>query len=140
MKTKKIIKSLLILPVCVLVILGISGCESQRNYRYSRQARQLMSGDEVSRRHYQQLLFTAAEEGYQDTIDLIIRIGGDLNVRDLNGRTALMVAVENNRGNIVRTLLRQNVEADIADNSGRTALDYSRSFHISNMIREHLKK
>ena len=129
----------MLLPAAGALILIISsGCESQRNYRYSRQAYHLMTGDDTARRHNQMLLFTAAEEGYQDTIDLMIRIGSDLNTRDSDGRTALMVAVENNRSSIVRSLLEHGVDAAITDNSGKTALDYSKSFHISNMIREHL--
>ncbi len=57
------------------------------------------------------------------TVDHILGRGARLNEVDDRGRTALMIAAELGRAEIVRLLLRNGARRDLKDKDGKTALD-----------------
>jgi ankyrin repeat protein len=63
----------------------------------------------------------AAAGDVAQTVALIDK-GTDVNVRDGQGRTALMIAVARGKLDVVRLLLQRGADPNLADNGGRTAL------------------
>lgn len=54
-----------------------------------------------------------------------IKIGANVNARDENGKTGLMIACEKGNFEIVNLLINEYAKLDLRDNKGRTALHYA---------------
>lgn len=67
-------------------------------------------------------LICAAESGSSDVMQLLIRGGANVNVKNTVGQTALHVAVEKKAPENVRLLLRSGADANIQNNDGQTGL------------------
>lgn len=68
-------------------------------------------------------LATAAAEGHTDMVRLLVQQGkANINLPDLNGRTPIMYAIEQNKPESVRTLLQLKADPNAADHTGATAL------------------
>ena len=82
----------------------------------------------------QNQLFTAAING--DLIELQSQInnGIDVNLKDSNGKTALMHAVYKENLAVVKLLLENNADPNIKDRDGDTALDYAKIFNYTNIV------
>ena len=59
------------------------------------------------------------------------KYGVDLNMRFENGKTALMLALENNNTNAISKLLLARVDLSLKDDNGRTVWDYINKNHMS---------
>ena len=57
-----------------------------------------------------------------DTILSLLKMGCDVNVRDEDGRTPLMIACENKNATIIKELIRIGAKEEIEDKKGMTAL------------------
>ena len=68
-------------------------------------------------------LLKAAQMGDVETIKKLARVGGSLNTADKNGRTLLMVAVDQNRMDVFEYLLSQKANVNAATVHGWTAID-----------------
>ncbi len=66
--------------------------------------------------------FEAALSGYKDGLVLLLDKGTDVNIKDEEGRTALMYASFNGHTGIMQELLNRNASVDLRDVNGRTAL------------------
>lgn len=64
----------------------------------------------------------AAIKGNNNAIKKFIKEGVNKNMKDSNGRTALMQAVRNNFLVLVNTLVDNDVNVNLQDNDGRTAI------------------
>ena len=51
-----------------------------------------------------------------------IEAGADVNAKDKNGKTALMIAAQNTISNAVRVLIDAGADVNVKDNNGKTAL------------------
>ena len=59
-------------------------------------------------------------------VDYLIQSGYyDVNCRDKDGNTALMVAVKHNNVKTVKVLIEHNADISLKDKNGKTALDYA---------------
>ncbi len=58
----------------------------------------------------------------QEHLNLLIQLGADLNYRDTNGRSPLMIAASLGRYNAVETLVNNYVKLDLIDTFGWSAL------------------
>lgn len=67
-------------------------------------------------------LHSAASEGKIEALQLLFKVGTDLNSQDSFGQTALMIAAQQRQPLFVQTLLQMGAEIDVKDNEGRTAL------------------
>jgi len=67
-------------------------------------------------------LHFAAEEGHLKILKLLLNAGADKDFLDLNGRTPLMAAVDNEKTNIVETLLQYGVDVEKKGASADSAL------------------
>lgn len=65
----------------------------------------------------------AAEKGLTDIVNLLLRNGASVNVKNDNRMTALHLAVKNCKLDVVKLLLKNNADASIICNDGKTALD-----------------
>ena len=59
----------------------------------------------------------------QRVVDLLLARGAPIDAADNRGRTALMIAAELGRGEIVGVLLRNGADRALKDKQGKTALD-----------------
>jgi ankyrin repeat protein len=63
-----------------------------------------------------------------DIMDDLIKAGTDLNVKDKNGQTALIVAAGASREKMVEVLLKAGSDPDIPDSLGVSARKYANLF------------
>lgn len=68
-------------------------------------------------------LMWAASEGREDSTEMLIKAGADLNAQNLQGETALMLAAANSKTNTLKELISAGAKLDLRDGRGRTALD-----------------
>lgn len=67
-------------------------------------------------------LLTAAFEGRADATKLLLRGPVNINAKDKDGFTALMMATDQNHVDIAQVLLQKGADVNVRDNSGNTAL------------------
>ena len=67
-------------------------------------------------------LIQAAEKGPVETVEFLLKNGGDINARGTRGRTTLMAAVEKGDLEMARFLVSRGAKVDIKDADGKTAL------------------
>jgi ankyrin repeat protein len=61
--------------------------------------------------------------GHTNVVSLLLKYGGDINLRSSDGRTALMWASFRNNGKMCDFLLDHNADISLVDNEGWNALD-----------------
>jgi ankyrin repeat protein len=71
----------------------------------------------------------AAEQGDIPRLRALFDLGVDVNARDADDRSALLLAVLNGRRDVVELLLAHNANANTADRSGTTPLQAAVSTH-----------
>lgn len=80
------------------------------------------------------------ERGDQTKIaDYLLKLEADIDARNKDGRTPLMLAVLNNDVEMVRHLMQKGANVNIADKDGNTALLYACLLNNKDMIDELLK-
>jgi serine/threonine-protein phosphatase 6 regulatory ankyrin repeat subunit B len=72
-------------------------------------------------------LFNLASAGDKDAIANFVKEGGNLNIQDDRGRTALHLALRNKNSKLIgaKLLLANGIDPEIEDLRGRTALHYA---------------
>ena len=68
------------------------------------------------------LLWDSVTRGDMDRVKKSIEIGADVNGRDENGQTALMLAIRRHRIKMATYFVENGADLDIRDVNGRTAL------------------
>jgi ankyrin repeat protein len=61
--------------------------------------------------------------GHTNVISLLLKYGGDINLRSSDGRTALMWSAFRNNGKMCSFLLDHGADITLEDNQGWNALD-----------------
>uniref|UniRef100_A0A8C4M5U6 Fibronectin type III and ankyrin repeat domains 1 n=1 Tax=Equus asinus asinus TaxID=83772 RepID=A0A8C4M5U6_EQUAS len=74
------------------------------------------------------LMRVSAVSGNQGVASLLIDAGADVNVRDKDGKTPLMVAVLNNHEELVQLLLDKGADASVKNEFGKGVLEMARVF------------
>ena len=69
-------------------------------------------------------MFTASQGNSEISKFLIVK-GADINAKNNNGETALMLAALNKRLEIVRLLIKKGADVNAESNKGHTALKYA---------------
>ena len=89
------------------------------------------------------LLHLAITAGNTDVLPILLNHGMDINAKDLNGKTPLMLAVEEGYFENVDWLLKAGASLEVIDNAGNTALDIAEDSwrsEIATLIRDHILK
>jgi len=79
-------------------------------------------------------LMIAAQEGYLDTVAVLITLGADLEAAEENGLTSLMAAARDGHIEIVRLLLEAGANWNTKTLAGSTALDVARHFGQAEIV------
>ena len=66
--------------------------------------------------------FNAVRKGNMEIVSAFLSQGGDINVRDQNGMTALILSVDYGQELVLRNLLQWRANLDMTDKWGQTAL------------------
>ncbi|KAI4893582.1 hypothetical protein NFI96_021375, partial [Prochilodus magdalenae] len=80
------------------------------------------------------LLRVSAVTGNTAVAALLISAGADINVRDKDGKTPLMVAVLNNHEELVKLLLDNEADQHVKNEFGAGALEMAKAFQRKNII------
>lgn len=75
------------------------------------------------RRIVNENLLQAVDKYDSDIINLCLQKGADINTRNADGRTPLMIAVWKDNASLVRFILSKQPDLFLKDNSGETAYD-----------------
>jgi ankyrin repeat protein len=76
-------------------------------------------------------LMSLARKGDKRRVSLLLKVGADVEARDADGQTPLLLASEGGHASVVRTLLAKGANIDAEDARGRTALHLaSRGGHV----------
>ena len=67
-------------------------------------------------------IFQAAKKNDVNSLADLIRNGSDPNVKDPNGMTPLMLAIDNQSSDAIRFLVKSKVDLNLTDKFGQTAL------------------
>lgn len=86
--------------------------------------------------HADALLLQAARTGNpdRDVIRFLASRGADLETRDANGDTALLLAVKSNHLRLARHLVDVGADVNATDASGRSALAIAKAANASDMV------
>ena len=99
----------------------------KKNYKYA------LFNDEFG----QTAFHICAKRNIYQVIQLLISRTGDINSKDIYGRTPLMCAAENGHLNIICVLLFYYADPNITDNNGKKAIDYIKLGNNINDITEY---
>jgi ankyrin repeat protein len=72
------------------------------------------------------LLHAACYDGRADLAELLIRLGADVNAREVNGRTPLHDAANHGHLDVIDVLVRHGASLEARDNGGMTPLMWGR--------------
>ncbi|MFA6456460.1 MAG: ankyrin repeat domain-containing protein, partial [Bacteroidota bacterium] len=67
-------------------------------------------------------LIAASRDGNRSTVDSLLQYSKNIDVMDIDGKTALIYAAENGNTEIVRSLINAGANVNAQDNRGNTAL------------------
>jgi len=84
-------------------------------------------------------LIRATESGTVENIKAAISTGGDVDARDGNGRTPLMIAVIAGHADCVGALVAAGSDVTLTDSVGRTALTLARRSDVVAILKRRLK-
>ncbi|XP_043331081.1 fibronectin type 3 and ankyrin repeat domains protein 1 isoform X2 [Cervus canadensis] len=80
------------------------------------------------------LMRVSAVSGNREVASLLIDAGADVNVKDKDGKTPLMVAVLNNHEELVQLLLDRGADASVKNEFGKGVLEMARVFDRQNVL------
>uniref|UniRef100_A0A452H231 Fibronectin type-III domain-containing protein n=2 Tax=Gopherus agassizii TaxID=38772 RepID=A0A452H231_9SAUR len=80
------------------------------------------------------LMRVSAVTGNKDVASLLIEAGADVNVKDKDGKTPLMVAVLNNHEELIQLLLDKGADATVKNEYGKGLLEMARGFHRHSVV------
>jgi hypothetical protein len=81
-------------------------------------------------------LLEAAKQGRYKEVESLLGRGVDVNSKNENGETALMLAVKANKKASVNALLKKNADVSIKDPNGKTAIDFAQNDEIKNLLKD----
>ncbi|XP_048361691.1 fibronectin type 3 and ankyrin repeat domains protein 1 isoform X1 [Sphaerodactylus townsendi] len=80
------------------------------------------------------LMRVCAISGKSDVATLLIEAGADVNLKDKDGKTPLMVAVLNNHEEVVQTLLEKGADISVKTEFGKGVMEMARSLNRMSLI------
>ncbi|XP_058882197.1 fibronectin type 3 and ankyrin repeat domains protein 1 isoform X2 [Acipenser ruthenus] len=80
------------------------------------------------------LMRVSAVTGNADVASLLVKAGADVNMRDKDGKTPLMVAVLNNHEELVQLLSEKGADHQVKNEYGAGVLDMAKAFGRQNIV------
>jgi uncharacterized protein len=80
------------------------------------------------------IIIAASEPKNGKMVEFLCQKGADLNVRNMHGATALILATYYNHVDSVEALAKCKADKNIKDMWGRTALDYAEQYEYTRII------
>lgn len=96
--------------LCLVVLLGMTGCKKQEDSEHKTTRPQISS------------LHIAALQGNLEAIQRHIRVGSDLNLKDEYGATPLIVATTFGETDVAKALIETGADMTLTNDEGSTAL------------------
>ena len=87
---------------------------------------------------YPEALHIGAENGYVETVDVLIAYGADIDYLDEEGNSALLLASDSGFYEIVELLLENNADPTLVNNRGYTAIDLAADDYMAELIESYL--
>jgi ankyrin repeat protein len=79
-------------------------------------------------------LYWAARFGYAETVEILLRAGAEVNVKDQDGLTGLYWAARFGFPGVIETLLDARAEVDVKDKDGLTGLYWAALFGFAEIV------
>ena len=79
-------------------------------------------------------MLIAARKGWGDALQMLIEVGADLDARDKEGQTAILLAVAKNRVEAVRILIEAGADINAMTPRGVTPLDVAKNPKITRLL------
>lgn len=80
------------------------------------------------------LIIQSAKRGSVSGVEKALKSGGDVNIKDVRNRTALMEATLNSFISVVNFLIQNGADVNLKDSDGRTALMMASTMKIINAL------
>jgi ankyrin repeat protein len=104
-----------VLSLCFIIVLSISGCKGREGISSS-DSKRVVSSDKA--------FFDAVKSGDREAVARSIKEGFNVNTKDKDGYTALLIAAEKGDIEITRLLVEKGADVNAKDKDGYTALMY----------------
>jgi hypothetical protein len=78
-------------------------------------------------------LMDAVTANNKDVAAMLIEAGADLNYRNRNGQSALIVAIGSRMSDIANLLIEHQADLTIKDSLGMTAAEYAKLFSLTDL-------
>jgi ankyrin repeat protein len=127
-----------ILVIIIFTLLSF-GCSSNQNKK-NQDRKQLSTDNRNVPVSTDTRLHEAALDGNKPEVIRLLEEGIDVNIKDLDGRIALMYASFNGYTDIVKELLNKGSEVNLRDNYGRTPLMFASSGPFPETVKLLLEK
>lgn len=121
--------------VLILHLALLSGCKHKVEKKDSTTATVAKNDHAANKPANNISIHEAALNGLSAEIDKIVEGGSDINVKDGDGRTALMYAAYNGHTGIMEKLISKGAAVNLKDNFGRTALMFASSGPYAEAVR-----
>ncbi len=86
-----------------------------------------------------QCITRSQDSGVHDILELLFKLGTDVNRRDKNGRSALMIAASTGRFHILQRLMDNYADPDMIDRFGWSALMFAVYYNHTRIVRSLLE-
>jgi len=107
----------LVLSLFFIIELSISGCKGREGIpRQGTDSKRVIYSDKVS--------FDAVKSGDRETVAISIKEGFNVNAKDKDGYTALLIAAEKGDLEMAQLLVEKGADVNAKDKDGYTALMY----------------
>ena len=91
----------------------------------------IVNDKDINGRTYLHRLAMENEEGYSETWEQLLAIGADVNAKDRNGKTPLMLTHDSE---IAKMLIEHGADINAKDNQGKTVLDMVKTNEIRDFV------
>ena len=119
----------LTLFIIFMLVALLSGCKNKENYKAGIEKKGTVYSEETFLRE--------VKTGNREEVDMFIRAGINVNAKDRDGSTALMIAAERGDSEMARLLIENGADPNASDISGYTALmfvSYSGNLEIAKLL------
>jgi ankyrin repeat protein len=106
-----------VLSLCFIIVISISGCKGEEST-----PEQETDGKRVI--YYDKAFFDAVKSGDREAVARSIKEGFNVNTKDKDGYTALLISAEKGDIEITRLLVEKGADVNAKDKDGYTALMY----------------